>query len=167
MQKACWMVLVVALVLAAQAQPLVPAERRDFFQAHVLTELNVHLHWNQMLLDLAGAASPWVSPSTRLAGVRAAIQEIHGLMETVQKADYDKWQGFHTRGDWFDNVALTLALAQACETKLAGKTFSPAQQEVLKTAEHYLNADTSNVYIKIKAYQEGRKVQFCAPAAKN
>jgi len=37
----------------------------------------------------------------------------------------------------------------------------------LKTAEHYLNADTSNVYIKIKAYQKGRKVQFCAPAAKN
>jgi hypothetical protein len=153
--------------LAAQAEPLVPVDRREFFQAHVLTELNVYIHWNQMLADLAGAASPWVSPPARLAGVRAAIREIHGLQESLQKADYGKWQGFHTRGDWFDNVALTLALAQACESKLAGKTLAPAQQEVLKTAEHYLDADTSNVYIKIKAYQKGRKVQFCAPAAKN
>jgi hypothetical protein len=156
-----------ATALASQAKPLVPAERRDFFQAHVLTELNVHLHWNQMLADLAGAASPWVSPAARFAGVRAAIQEIHGLQGSLQKADYGKWQGFHTRGDWFDNVALTLALAQACEGKLAGKALSPAQQEVLRTAEQYLNADTSNVYIKIKAYQKGRKVQFCTPTAKS
>ena len=120
-----------------------------------------------MLLDLAGAASPGSSPSLRLAGVRAAIQEVRSLMEVVQKADYGKWQGFHTRGDWFDNVALTLALAQTCETKLAGNALSAAQLEVVKTAEHYLDADTSDVYIKIKAYQKGRKVEFCTPVAKH
>jgi hypothetical protein len=156
-----------AAALAAQAEPLVPAERRQFFQAHVLTELQVHTHWNQTLLDLAGAASPATSPSARLAGVRAAIQQIHGLRASLQKADYGKWQGFHTRGDWFDNVALTLMLAETCESKLAGGSLSPAQQENVQTAERYLNADSSNVYIKIKAYQKGRKVEFCAPAGKN
>jgi hypothetical protein len=153
-----------AAALVAEVEALVPADRRGFFQTHVLTEINVHFHWNEMLSDLAGSASPWASPAMRSGAMRAAIKEIRALMKTVQKADYGKWQGFHTRGDWFDNAPLTLALAQTCKSKLRGKTLSPAQREVLKTAGHYLNRDTSNVYI---TYQKGHKAPFCTPPGRN
>jgi hypothetical protein len=150
-----------AAALAQEAEPLVPADRRQFFQAHVMTELHVHEHWNKILADLAGAASSGVPPEERLKIVQGAIAEIQALRATVRQADYGKWEGFHTRGDWFDNLDLTLAVAQMCESKLKTNSLLPAQQQTLAAAEHYLNADTSNVYIKIKAYQKGRKVQFC------
>jgi hypothetical protein len=152
--------------LAAEAEPLVPHERRAFFQAHVLTELSVHFHWNEALIRIARASQPGASTPARLADVHRAIEEIQALSTALQAADYGKWEGFHTRGDWFNNVPLTLSLARVCESKLAGHRLSPEQQETLKLAEHYLHEDTSSVYLRIKAYQNGQKVQFCAPSRK-
>jgi hypothetical protein len=151
--------------LAAKAEPLVPPARRPFFQAHVLTELEVHIHWNRALMDIAGAAQPGTPPSESLAGLRQAIPEIQAVLNAAKAADYGKWQGFHTRGDWFDDVPLTLALARVCASKLAGDKLTPEQQETLKLGVHYIHEDTSIVYIRAKAYQKGQKVKFCSPGA--
>jgi hypothetical protein len=156
-----------AQALAAAAEPLVPPARRLFFQAHVLTELEVHIHWNRALMDIAVAAQPGTPSSESLADLRRAIPEIQAVLDAAKAADYGKWQGFHTRGDWFDDVPLTLALARVCATKLAGDKLTSAQQETLKLGVHYIHEDTSIVYIRAKAYQKGQKVKFCFPGANN
>ena len=46
-----------ARLLAEKAKPFVPADRRDFFQAHVLSQVDIHLHSNRMLMHLAQAAA--------------------------------------------------------------------------------------------------------------
>lgn len=151
--------------LAAEAAPLVPPAHRPFFQAEVLSELEIHTHWNRALLNIAAAAEPGTSASEKLADVRRAIPEVAAVITAAKAADYGKWQGFHTRGDWFDNVPLTLALTRVCASKLAGDRLTAEQQATLKEGVHYLYDDTSAVYIRIKAYQKGQKVQFCSPAA--
>ncbi len=149
--------------LAAEAAPLVPSDRRLFFQAHVLTELNVHIHWNRALRNIAAAAQPGTPASEALADVRQAIPEIEGVIAAAKAADYGIWEGFHTKGDWFNNVPLTLALTRVCTSKLAGDKLTAEQQATLKEGIHYIYDDTSAVYIKIKAYQNGQKVKFCTP----
>jgi len=156
-----------AQALAAEAERLVPPARRPFFQAHVLTELDVHIHWNRALMDIAEAAQPGTPAPERLADMRKAIPEIQSVLTAAKAADYGKWQGFHTRGDWFDNVPLTLALARVGASKLAGDKLTAEQQQTLKLGVDYIHADTSSVYIRIKAYQKGQKVKFCVPPAKN
>ena len=147
--------------LAAQAGALVPPNRRDFFQAHVLTQLGVHVHSNRMLRNIAEAASLGTSPSVRLERMDEAIREIQALLAALRAAEYGQWAGFYTVGDWFVDIPLTLHLAKACRTKLEGRSLSPVERTVLESAERHLREDTSSVYIRIKAYQIGQRVQFC------
>ena len=156
-----------ARALAAEAQPLVSPARRPFFQAHVLMELDVNAHWNLALRNIAAAAQPGTPSSGRLADLRKAIPEIQAVLTAAKTADYGQWQGFHTRGDWFDDVPLTLALARVCASKLAGDKLTSDQQKTLELGVHYIHDDTSSVYIRAKAYQKGQKVKFCAPGANN
>jgi hypothetical protein len=58
-----------------------------------------------------------------------------------------------------------LALTRVCASKLAGDKLTAEQQATLKDGIHYIYDDTSAVYIKIKAYQNGQKVKFCTPNA--
>jgi hypothetical protein len=152
-----------AQALASQAEALVPPARRAFFQAHVLTEMDVHIHWNRALGDIAAAAQPETPASERLADMRKSIPEIQAVLTAAEAADYGIWQGFHTRGDWFDDVPLTLALARVGASKLAGDKLTTEQEETLKLGVHYIHDDTSSVYIRAKAYQKDHKVEFCAP----
>ena len=38
--------------LAEKAQPLVPKDRQEFFQANILTQADLHLHFNRMVMNL-------------------------------------------------------------------------------------------------------------------
>ncbi len=138
------------------------ADRRDFFQAHILTQLGVHRHSNLMLRHIAQAAAPGASTDTQLANIEASIRELRATLDALRQAEYGKWAGFYTLGDWFVDIPLTLHLAEACLAQLRGQPLSTGQQATLARAERYLRDDTSHVYIKIKAYQKGQKVQFCA-----
>lgn len=151
--------------LAKAARERVPLNRRGFFQAHVLTQLGYHIHSNQMLIELAKAATPGTLPPAQLKDMQAAILQIHAVLKGFHQADVGKWAGFYTRGDWFVDVPLTLALAQACERKLEGRQLSPADNLAIKRAEHRLTSDTSSVFKRIKAYQDGQRVKFCEPRA--
>ncbi len=152
--------------LAHQAQPLILPARRDFYQAEVLTELELHLHSNLMLVDLANAVLS-NSPSAKLASVNAAIRELQQILTALRAADYGKWRGFYTKGDWFVDIPLTLALAEVERDKFEGRSLSVAQRAVLKNVEYNLNHNTSAVFKKIKAYQDGQKVRIfnCAAPA--
>ena len=59
--------------LAGEARALVSADRRDFFQAHILTQLDVHRHSNRMLRHIAEAAAPGASAAKQLVNIEAAV----------------------------------------------------------------------------------------------
>jgi hypothetical protein len=147
--------------LAEEVRTLVPAGRRDFFQAHILTQLALHRHSNRMLRHIAQAAAPGASVETQLSNIAASVGEVRATLQTLREAEYGKWAGFYTLGDWFVDIPLTLQLAEACLAQLRGQALSTDQQATLARAERYLRDDSSHVYIKIKAYQKGQKVQFC------
>lgn len=147
--------------LAEDARTLVSADRRYFFQAHILTQLDLHRHSNRMLRHIAEAAAPGTSTATQLVNIEAGVREVRAVLDTLREAEYGKWAGFYTLGDWFVDIPLTLQLAEACLVQLRGQPLSADRQATLARAERLLRDDTSHVYIKIKAYQEGQKVQFC------
>jgi hypothetical protein len=148
--------------LAEVVRAEVPADRRDFFQAHILTQLGLHLHLNRMLRHIAEAAAPGASTATQLVHIERSARELRATLDALREAEYGKWAGFYTLGDWFVDIPLTLQLAEACLAQLRGQAPSAAEQATLARAERHLRDDSSNIYIRIKAYQKDRKVQFCA-----
>ena len=62
-----------ACLLAEQAMARVPAGRRDFFQAHVLTQARLHLHATRMLAAVAEAASPELQDAAKFGKIDSAI----------------------------------------------------------------------------------------------
>ena len=156
-----------ACLLAEQAQARVPAGRRDFFQAHVLTQVRLHLHANRMLLAIAEAASPELQAAEKLGKLDSAIVSLRAIQADLREAEYGQWAGFYTLGDWFVNIPLTLRLAEVCRSHIAGRPLSAAEQQTLDTAVRINRENTSYVFIKIKAYQGGQKVRFCEPPGRN
>ena len=156
-----------ACLLAEQALARVPASRRNFFQAHVLTQVRLHLHANRMLLAIAEAASPELQTSAKLGKLDSAMVSIRAIQADLREAEYGQWAGFYTLGDWFVDIPLTLRLAEVCRTHFAGRPLSAAEQETLDAAIRINRENTSYVFIKIKAYQEGQKVKFCEPPGRN
>jgi GNAT superfamily N-acetyltransferase len=74
------------------------------------------------------------------------------LQDAVRAADYGKWEGYYTAGDWLVDVPATIALMKAYQGRLEGR-------EVL---EHVLlwAKDGSLAYTMIKAYQGAQRDQF-------
>jgi hypothetical protein len=139
----------------------VPSGRREFFQAHVATQIDLHLHSNRMLRHIAEAASPGTPIALQRVSIEASIREARAVLDALRKAEYGKWAGFYTLGDWFVDMPLTLHLAEACLAQLRGQGLSEAQQTTLARAERLLREDI-HLFAKVKAYQQGQKVQFCA-----
>ena len=94
-----------ARLLAEKAKPLVPAERRDFFQAHVLSQVDIHLHSNRMLMQLARAAADLHGPG-QLMTLQAAQKEGEKLQGAMRAAEYGQWQGYYTAGRLVGGCAL-------------------------------------------------------------
>jgi hypothetical protein len=152
-----------AAALAAEAERVVPPSRRDFFRAHLVAQMNVHRASGRMLAHVAQASRAGLNDTQRLALVRQAAADVADVQAALKSAEYGRWKGFYTLGDWFVNVPLTAGLAEALSRKLAGQALTASDQETVKLADHYINANTSDVYIRIKAYQGTRKVEFCRP----
>jgi hypothetical protein len=140
-----------ARLLAEKARPLVPAGRQGFFQAHILSQIDIHLHSNRMVFHLAQAA-PDLAGADQLSKLSAALEEGEKLQGAMRAAEYGQWQGFYTSGDWLLDVPLTMALMKAYRDKLERRTV-PAH--VLEWAK-----DSAFAYTMIKAYQGGERDQF-------
>jgi hypothetical protein len=140
-----------ALRLAEAARPLVPQDRRQFFQANVLTQVEINLLGNQMMLDVAKAAQS-ASRANRIALIGSALGEAEEIERSLQAADYGKWAGFYTRGDWLLDVPLTINLERAYIGQLKGQGMPG---NVLVRAQ-----DEGFAYHMITAYQGTQTVQF-------
>ena len=140
-----------ARLLAERAKLLIPADRRHFFQAHVLSQVDIQLHSNRMLLRLAQTAED-PHRTDALSKLRAAMKEGEEVQDALQAADYGQWDGFYTSGDWLVNVPLTLTLIKGYQNRLEGQE---VPENVLVRAK-----DDSFAYTMIKAYQGRQRVQF-------
>jgi hypothetical protein len=138
-----------ARLLAGKARPLVPKDRLEFFQGSVLTPVDLHLHFNRMLVDLAEMAQA-SGKSDKVAKLRAAIRDCEDAQNALRAAEYGKWKGFYSAGDWLLNTPLTLALARTYLDQLEGR---PVSQEVIIRAK-----DTGFAYHMITAYQGTQSV---------
>jgi hypothetical protein len=140
-----------ARLLAEKAKPLVPAARQDFFQANVLTQVDLQVHSNRMLMHLAQAATN-LHGADHAAHIHAAIAEGEKIQDALRAAEYGKWKGFYTGGDWLLNIPLTMALMKAYQDKLEGKE---VPQNIL-----IWGPDSGHGYPLIKAYQGDERDQF-------
>jgi len=130
---------------------LVPADRQDFFQASVLTQVDIHVHSNRILMHLARAAAD-LDAAGQSAQIRAAIAECEKLQNAMRAAEYGKWKGFYTTGDWLLDVPLTMALMKAYQGKLEGKE---VPENILVRAQ-----PNDFGYTMITAYEANQRVQF-------
>jgi hypothetical protein len=105
-----------------------------------------------MVLDLAEAAGS-TTDAERVARVEAAIGEGQALMTALRAADYGKWRGFYTDGDWLVDVPLTLEITQAYLDQIKGVRVVP--ENLLIRVE-----DGGFGYHMITAYQGTQQVQF-------
>jgi len=86
------------------------------------------------------------------AHIHAAIEEGEKIQDALRAAEYGKWKGFYTAGDWLINVLLTMALMKAYQGKLEGKEIP---QNIL-----IWGPDSGHGYPLIKAYQGDERDQF-------
>lgn len=137
--------------LAAAARKLVPADRLNFFQANITTQVDVHLHSNRMLEAVAQVALSH-SDEERKGHIKTALAEGEAVEAALEQADYGKWQHYYTAGDWLLDVSRTLALARAYQDKLNGR--SVPENAVIRAQ------DGGFAYWMITAYQGTQTVQF-------
>ncbi|MBI5086036.1 MAG: glycosyl hydrolase 115 family protein [Acidobacteria bacterium] len=139
-----------ARVLAGKAAPLIPPDRKAFFQSHILTQLDIHERSNRALLL---AAEAWTVRPAAPAKIAAAVAEIEAVLAAMHAAEYGKWKGFYSE-DRFTNVRYSLTLAQACQAKLAGKELPRALR---------IEALPPDPYHWLKSYQAERWVDVRRP----
>ena len=137
--------------LADRARPLVPKERMDFFQGNILTQVDLHLHFNRMLINL-GEMVQASDKTVKIKKIRAAIHEGESASAALHAAEYGKWKGFYTEGDWLLDTPRTLALARAYLDRLEGR---PVSENAIIRAK-----DTGFAYFRITSYQGTQAVQF-------
>jgi hypothetical protein len=134
-----------ARALADAAAALTPADRKEFFQSHVLTQLEIHRRSNRALRLCAEA---WTEPELRARKVGEAITELKAALAAMEAAEYSKWKGFY-REDRFVDVRSTLALAEAAKGKLEGRAAPPGLR---------VEALVVDPYHWLKSYQGARRV---------
>ena len=94
--------------LALAAQPLVASDRKDFYQAGVLTMIAINRDSNRMLLALSQAVVALHNGDHAAAEARTnqALQAIDDLKQSEAHAEYGKWKNWY-RGDWLTGVDRT------------------------------------------------------------
>jgi len=137
--------------LADKAAPLVPADRRDFFQSHVLTQVDFQRYANRVLIDVLAAVHS-ADREVKRKRAASAIENMQSCLRTLQASEYGQWKGFYTN-DLFVAVRHAMRLAQAYQLKLEGKPIPPEVPIRLLPEDHY---------VTIKAYQGGRRVILLA-----
>ena len=99
---------------AVAAEALVDPDRRDYYQAEVLTMITINRESNRSLLLVAKAVEHAEAGHTdqARAEVAEALQALDAIQESMTKAEYGKWKNWY-RGDWLTGVYRTRQLVQS------------------------------------------------------
>jgi hypothetical protein len=85
--------------LARKAESLsarIPADRKQFYQAHVLTPIGIHLHSLEMLESYGrslAAYSAGDKPQS-IALVEKSLLAVDGVFAALHQAEYGRWAGW-------------------------------------------------------------------------
>jgi glycosyl hydrolase family 115 (putative glucuronidase) len=99
---------------AVTAKELVDPERRDYYQAAVLTMITINRESNLALLLVARALQDEAAGDQEKARneVGEALQALDAIQTSMTAAEYGKWKNWY-RGDWLTGVYRTRELVQA------------------------------------------------------
>jgi hypothetical protein len=105
---------------AVQAESLVASPRRDYYQASVLTMIQINRQSNRALLLVARALKDAHEGHRELAqrDAREALEALDEIQQAKSKAEYGKWKNWY-RGDWLTGVSRTQEVVQAYANYLA------------------------------------------------
>jgi hypothetical protein len=104
---------------ALAAKVLVSAERRDYYQAAVLTMITINRESNRALMLTAQALQDDQAGDAMKAQLEAheANVALEAIQASMRAAEYGKWKNWY-RGDWLTGVYRTRELLQAYEDHL-------------------------------------------------
>jgi hypothetical protein len=99
---------------AVAARDLVDPERRDFYQATVLTMITINQESNRSLGLVAQAVQDADAGQTdhAKAEIAKALHSLDLIQDSMAKAEYGKWTNWY-RGDWLTGVYRTRQLVQS------------------------------------------------------
>ena len=98
---------------AVATEPLVSAERRSFYHAHVLTMIAIDRESNRALESIAESIQHAENGDTTEARAKAqrALEALDEIFKVEARAEYGKWKGWY-RGDWLSGIGRTRELVQ-------------------------------------------------------
>jgi hypothetical protein len=104
---------------AVATEPLVSAERRPFYHAHVLTMIAIDRQSNRALQSIAESIQHAENGETTEARAKAqrALEALDEIFKVEAGAEYGKWKGWY-RGDWLAGIGRTRELVQIFAKRL-------------------------------------------------
>jgi hypothetical protein len=86
--------------LARKAESLsarIPADRKQFYQAHVLTPIGIHLHSLEMLESYGKSLAAYDAGERpqSIALVEKSLRAIDGVFAALHQAEYGRWSGWY------------------------------------------------------------------------
>jgi Ni/Co efflux regulator RcnB len=95
------------------AENLVDPDRRNYYQAEVLTMITINRESNRMLLEVARALQDADAGETDKARTEtdAALRALDAMQASMAAAEYGKWKNWY-RGDWLTGVYRTREVVQ-------------------------------------------------------
>jgi hypothetical protein len=126
---------------ALQAESLVALPRRNYYQASLLTMIEINRQGNRALLSVARALKD-VDEGHRETAQREvgeALEALDGIQQAKSRAEYGKWKNWY-RGDWLTGVSRTQEVVAAYAHYLAdpfAKLLAPIDWSAWE-AYHYI-----------------------------
>jgi hypothetical protein len=98
---------------AVAAEKSIDPDRRDYYQAAVLTMITINRESNRSLLLVAKALEHAEAGQTDQAHseIAGALRALDAVQESMANAEYGKWKNWY-RGDWLTGVYRTRELVQ-------------------------------------------------------
>lgn len=119
--------------LAAAAAPLaarIPENRRNFYQAHVLTPVQIHLQSLEMMENLGAAKTALDNKDNPLAITRAeqALRDADELFAALRLAETGKWASWYA-GDRLVGMEGSRDIARVLLARAKGEPLPPVRED--------------------------------------
>jgi hypothetical protein len=111
---------------AREVERSIPAPRHDFYTAHVLTQIRIHLHSLEMLEHYCRSLQRQISGDKprAIAELKLAQAAVDAVFDALHAAEFGKWARFY-QGERFDNVDWTRDLLRVRMAQLTGGRLPP------------------------------------------